>query len=163
VVTVAGHRVFIDGRLAGEGPGTFRVPYGVHKVRVGSVGAIRSLDVPRGGEVVVETTGWQADEVAELDCPWSPYKDAWGCALPRGFEQGRFRPPPSFRHDAASRAARERTWAAARTVAGARSDGHLGVFVPVADGWVFVPGSAWSPSDPVYLPGARWGRAARRD
>ncbi len=52
-VTVAGHRVFVDGRLAGDGPRTVAVTCGSHEVRVGSAGTVRSVDVPCGGEVVI--------------------------------------------------------------------------------------------------------------
>jgi hypothetical protein len=159
MVTVKGHRVFIDGRFAGDGPGMFRVSHGVHKVRVGSEGAIRSVEVPRGGEIVVETTGWQPNEVREVDCPWTPYKEGWACALPASFEQGRLLTPPDFRQSPAARAARQQAWAAATTAPGARSAGRLGVFVPTGEGWLFVPGSSWSPGDPVYLPGTRSARA----
>jgi hypothetical protein len=97
-----------------------------------------------------------ADDVAFVDCPWAPYKEAWSCALPGSFEQGRFNAPPDFRHDDASVQARLRTFVAAKTEPGARSHGRVGVFVPTNDGgWLFVPGSSWSPGDPVFLPAAK--------
>jgi hypothetical protein len=46
--------VFIDGRVVGEGARTFEVSCGAHKVQVGSSGVRRSVDVPCGGEVVIE-------------------------------------------------------------------------------------------------------------
>ncbi len=49
----AGHRVFIDGRVAGQGPGSFLVKCGRHTVRVGSSGASQRVDVPCGGAVNV--------------------------------------------------------------------------------------------------------------
>jgi hypothetical protein len=52
-VTAAGHRLFIDGRLAGEGPRTFSLPCGMHELRVGSAGATRAVNVPCGGEIVL--------------------------------------------------------------------------------------------------------------
>ncbi|MGO8995168.1 MAG: hypothetical protein ACLQVI_17775 [Polyangiaceae bacterium] len=55
-VTVAGHRIFIDGRLAGEGPRALSLSCGPHQLRIGSAGAIRAIDVPCGGEVVVGET-----------------------------------------------------------------------------------------------------------
>jgi hypothetical protein len=101
----------------------------------------------------------RAADVAYVDCPWAPYKEAWACALPGSFEQGRFTPPPDFRHDDASVQARKRTWEAAKAEPGARSHGHVGVFVPASDGsWLFVPGTSWSPGDPVFLPQAKTAR-----
>ena len=105
---------------------------------------------------ITVTQSSHADDVAYVDCPWAPYKEAWACALPATFEQGRFNAPPDFRHDEGSAQARQRTWSAARTEPGARSHGHLGVFVPANDGsWLFVPGSLWSPGDAVFLPPAK--------
>jgi hypothetical protein len=94
-----------------------------------------------------------ADDVAYVDCAWSPYKEAWACALPTSFAEGRFNAPPSYRQDDASVQARQRTWAEAKNEPGARAQGRLGVFVPSTGGtWSFVPGSSWSPGDPVYFP-----------
>ncbi len=94
-----------------------------------------------------------ADDVTYVDCTWSPYREAWACALPPSFEQGRFNAPPSYRQDDASEQARQRTFAEAKTEPGARSQGRLGVFIPESDGsWMFVPGRSWSPGDPVFLP-----------
>ncbi|HEY2512479.1 MAG TPA: PilZ domain-containing protein [Polyangiaceae bacterium] len=52
-VKVAGHRVFVDGRLVGDGPGTFQVKCGAHHVRIGTAGRNRLVEVPCGGESVV--------------------------------------------------------------------------------------------------------------
>ncbi len=49
--SAAGHRVFVDGKLVGQGTGSFRVACGRHTVKVGSSGTPASLDVPCGGEV----------------------------------------------------------------------------------------------------------------
>jgi hypothetical protein len=51
--TAAGHRVFVDGRVAGEGTATIRVHCGSHTVRVGSAGTEHKLDVPCGGTISV--------------------------------------------------------------------------------------------------------------
>jgi hypothetical protein len=99
-----------------------------------------------------------ADDAAEayVECRWQPFADAWGCALPSTFTEGRFGPPPEFKHDAASDAIRQRAYATAKATAGARARGRVGVFVPEKDGaWLFVPGNAWSPGEPVFLPPAR--------
>ncbi len=98
-----------------------------------------------------------ADDVAYVDCPWTPYKEAWACALPGSFEQGRFAAPPDFRHDKESEQSRQKTWAAAKTEPGARARGRMGVFVPKSEGggWWFVPGASWSPGDPVFLSRAK--------
>ena len=94
-----------------------------------------------------------ADDVAYVDCAWSPYKEAWACGLPASFEEGRFNAPPSYRQDDASEQARQRAWTEAKAEPGARAQGRLGVFIPAADGsWSFVPGRSWSPGDPVFLP-----------
>jgi hypothetical protein len=98
----------------------------------------------------------KADDVAYVDCTWTPFKEAWACALPSGFKQGRFAAPPDFRHDERSVQTRQRAWAEAKTEPGARSRGRVGVFVPANDGgWLFVPGTSWSPGDPVFLPPAK--------
>src|SRR5207237_4504098 len=51
--SAAGHRVFIDGRIAGNSPGPLRVPCGTHVVRVGSAGKNQTVEVPCGDEVTV--------------------------------------------------------------------------------------------------------------
>jgi hypothetical protein len=94
----------------------------------------------------------QADDATYVDCSWSPYKEAWGCMLPQTFTDGRFNSPPDYRQDPASVGARERAWLSAKGEPGARPKGHLGVFIPSSGGWMFVPGSSWSPGDEVSLP-----------
>jgi serine/threonine protein kinase len=49
-----GHRVWIDGRLAGASPGTFPVTCGGHIVRVGSQGAVQRVEVACGAELTVQ-------------------------------------------------------------------------------------------------------------
>lgn len=51
--TETGHRIFVDGRLAGGGGAPLVVPCGRHDVRVGSAGRLRAVDVPCGGDVAV--------------------------------------------------------------------------------------------------------------
>ena len=99
-----------------------------------------------------------ADDAAQeyVECRWQPFMDAWGCALPSTFTEGRFGPPPEFKHDADSDAIRQRAYATAKATPGARARGRVGVFVPERDGaWLFVPGNAWSPGEPVFLPPAK--------
>ena len=52
-VKVAGHRVFVDGRYVGDGPGTFEVKCGARYVRIGSHGTNRPVQVACGGDVVL--------------------------------------------------------------------------------------------------------------
>lgn len=49
-----GHRVFVDGRLAGEAGKDMTVACGAHKVKVGSAGAERAVVVPCGGRLDVD-------------------------------------------------------------------------------------------------------------
>jgi serine/threonine-protein kinase len=49
----AGHRVFVDGRVVGEGPRPYQVPCGARRVRVGSAGVECVTMVPCGGSVQV--------------------------------------------------------------------------------------------------------------
>ncbi len=49
----AGHRVWIDGRLVGQSPGTFKVRCGTHAVRVGSKGSLHRIHVDCGADVTV--------------------------------------------------------------------------------------------------------------
>jgi eukaryotic-like serine/threonine-protein kinase len=49
----AGHRIFVDGRVVGEGPRPYQVPCGARRVRVGSAGVERVVAVPCGGSVQV--------------------------------------------------------------------------------------------------------------
>ncbi len=48
-----GHRVFVDGRYAGDSPGPIRVHCGQHTVKVGSGGVAKPVNVPCGGEISV--------------------------------------------------------------------------------------------------------------
>jgi hypothetical protein len=50
----AGHRIFVDGRVVGQAPGTFRLSCGAHTVKVGSEGILRSVNVPCGGSLNLE-------------------------------------------------------------------------------------------------------------
>jgi hypothetical protein len=105
---------------------------------------------------VTAASDTRAGDLAYVDCDWNPYREAWACALPTAFAEGRFNAPPSYRHDEASVQARQRTYAEAKTEPGARARGRLGVFVPSTAGtWSFVPGSSWSPGDPVFFPRAK--------
>jgi hypothetical protein len=47
----SGHRIFVDGRVAGETPGTIRVPCGPRAVKIGSGGKVQTVDVPCGARV----------------------------------------------------------------------------------------------------------------
>jgi serine/threonine protein kinase len=49
----AGHRVFVDGKYAGDSPGPVVVRCGQHTVKIGSNGVPHTLDIPCGGEVSV--------------------------------------------------------------------------------------------------------------
>jgi hypothetical protein len=51
--SAAGHRIFVDGKVASEGTDPIRVHCGSHMVRVGSAGDERKVDVPCGGSVKV--------------------------------------------------------------------------------------------------------------
>ncbi len=51
VVGSAGHRLWIDGKLADDWKAL--VPCGQHTVQVGSAGTLRKVDVPCGDEIVV--------------------------------------------------------------------------------------------------------------
>ena len=53
ITKVAGHRVFVDGRVVGEGEGPFLVPCGKRAVKVGSRGKVQNVDLPCGGELSV--------------------------------------------------------------------------------------------------------------
>ena len=50
---LGGHRVFVDGRYAGDSPGQIQVHCGPHTVKIGSGGTARAVDVPCGGEISV--------------------------------------------------------------------------------------------------------------
>jgi hypothetical protein len=49
----AGHRVFVDGKFAGDAPNDIKVHCGSHVVKVGSGGNPHTLDVPCGGQIEV--------------------------------------------------------------------------------------------------------------
>jgi len=49
----AGHRVYVDGRVLGEGPGPLLAPCGSHEVKVGSQGTAKTLDLPCGGAITL--------------------------------------------------------------------------------------------------------------
>ena len=49
----AGHRVFVDGRVAGTSPGTLVVDCGPHTIKIGHDGREQSLDVPCDGRTDV--------------------------------------------------------------------------------------------------------------
>ncbi len=105
--------------------------------------------------------GSDSDGRDYVECRWAPYDGAWACGLPATFTEGRFGPPPEFKHDAASEELRRHAYASAKSIPGARARGRVGVFVPEKDGaWLFVPGTAWSPGEPVFLPPA--GKTASR-
>src|SRR4051794_33369403 len=54
-----------------------------------------------------------------VDCKWTPFKEAWACALPTTFTQGRFGAPPDFKHDELSEQLRARAYAGAKATPGA--------------------------------------------
>jgi serine/threonine protein kinase len=51
--SAAGHRIFFDGRVVGEGATPIRVPCGMHSVRIGSAGRLQYVDVPCGQSIAV--------------------------------------------------------------------------------------------------------------
>jgi serine/threonine-protein kinase len=51
--SAAGHRVFVDGKVASEGTAPIRVRCGSHVVRIGSAGEEHKVSVPCGGSVNV--------------------------------------------------------------------------------------------------------------
>lgn len=50
---LAGRRVFVDGHVVGQTPASMLVKCGPHKVKVGSAGHVRKIDVPCGGSTAV--------------------------------------------------------------------------------------------------------------
>ncbi|WP_394828886.1 protein kinase domain-containing protein [Pendulispora albinea] len=46
-----GHRIFLDGKVVGQGAGSHTVPCGRHTIKVGSDGAPQELTIPCGGTV----------------------------------------------------------------------------------------------------------------
>ncbi|MDB4993870.1 MAG: serine/threonine protein kinase [Myxococcaceae bacterium] len=51
--TALEHRIFVDGKVVGEGPGVYRVKCGKRLIRVGSGDEEKELDVPCGGELPI--------------------------------------------------------------------------------------------------------------
>lgn len=49
----AGHRIFVDGRVVGDGAQPALVRCGSHSVRIGSSGSLQDVQVPCGGSVTV--------------------------------------------------------------------------------------------------------------
>ncbi len=50
----SGHRIFVDGKVVGEGPGVYSVRCGAHRVRIGSKGKSAIVDVPCGSEISIK-------------------------------------------------------------------------------------------------------------
>ena len=50
---MAGRRVFVDGHVVGQTPAAMLVKCGPHKVKVGSAGHTRKIDIPCGGSIAV--------------------------------------------------------------------------------------------------------------
>jgi len=51
--SAAGHRVYVDGKVAGEGAAPITVRCGPHTVRIGSAGTERKIDVPCGAALTL--------------------------------------------------------------------------------------------------------------
>jgi hypothetical protein len=51
--SAVGHRIFVDGRVVGEGAATLHLPCGVRTIRIGSGGSAQTVDVPCGGAVAL--------------------------------------------------------------------------------------------------------------
>jgi eukaryotic-like serine/threonine-protein kinase len=51
--TAVEHRIYVDGKVVGEGPGLYRVKCGKRLIRIGSGDEEKELDVPCGGEVAI--------------------------------------------------------------------------------------------------------------
>jgi hypothetical protein len=49
----AGHRIFVDGHVVGDGADPAVVRCGPHDVRIGSAGTLQHLDVPCGSALTV--------------------------------------------------------------------------------------------------------------
>ncbi|MCW5831387.1 MAG: hypothetical protein KIS78_02885 [Labilithrix sp.] len=49
-----GHRVFVDGRVVGEGAEPITVACGKHKIQIGSRGRARARNLPCGGELALD-------------------------------------------------------------------------------------------------------------
>jgi tetratricopeptide (TPR) repeat protein len=52
--SAAGHRIFVDGRVVGQGKGDLTVPCGARAIRIGSQGKLQSVRVPCGGRVALD-------------------------------------------------------------------------------------------------------------
>lgn len=50
---LGGRRVFVDGHVVGQTPASMLVKCGAHKVKVGSAGHVRKIDVPCGGSIAL--------------------------------------------------------------------------------------------------------------
>jgi serine/threonine-protein kinase len=70
--TAIEHRVFVDGKVVGEGPGVYRVKCGKRLVRVGSGDEEKELDVPCGGELAIAPSPKRTREGGD-DEDASPY------------------------------------------------------------------------------------------
>jgi len=49
--SAAGHRIFVDGKVGGEGAAPLHIHCGSHVIRVGSAGAEKTIKVPCGGQI----------------------------------------------------------------------------------------------------------------
>lgn len=49
-----GHRIFVDGRVVGTGPAPMTIKCGTHKVKIGSAGKPRVVELPCGGEIALD-------------------------------------------------------------------------------------------------------------
>jgi hypothetical protein len=47
------HRIFVDGKNIGEGPGTYFVPCGAHTIKIGSSGKPRDIDLACGTSIAI--------------------------------------------------------------------------------------------------------------
>ncbi|HSQ68320.1 MAG TPA: hypothetical protein VLM85_34160 [Polyangiaceae bacterium] len=52
--SAAGHRIYVDGHVVGDGPAPVDVSCGDHKLRVGSKGQWRAVHVPCGGVLSID-------------------------------------------------------------------------------------------------------------
>jgi hypothetical protein len=71
--TALEHRIFVDGKVVGEGPGVYRVKCGKRMIRVGSGDEEKELDVPCGGELpIAPSPRRMSDEAGEPVAPAVP-------------------------------------------------------------------------------------------
>ncbi|OJY15258.1 MAG: hypothetical protein BGO98_22735 [Myxococcales bacterium 68-20] len=49
-----GHRIFVDGRVVGNGAGPLKVACGTRKIKIGSGGKLQVRDLPCGGELALD-------------------------------------------------------------------------------------------------------------